>query len=1318
VLLHQKNDIMNKVILSWAVLFMLLSKVSYSQSPDLFEDLDLTSISNGILLAKSPGWVDVPDGSTFSELAYSVSRQVVFELGKARLDSSLLPQIELIDEVSRTLKDEHDAVPIIVTDMRCYDFVEDAIENGLIGFENGKYVDQSGPDEDIFAHKRLVSCFYDREFYTNPMQRFVFPSSLMISNIESDSFVIQADFGNGQGWLDVQWDEIIQIQYPNASEDRHIKIKFLRDNQLLKSGFHLRSGGGQTAIGELNPAPWPTTNSIHPWRISVIEGEHLIKAHAYTLTSPDGIFDKPFIFVEGVDFGTDISPKRNGTFGWYEFSSGQSEKYHFLSLTPELISQLQEANYDIILLDFLDGADYIQRNSAILQHLISLVNEHKVGNAGNVIVGASMGGQVSRHALKTMEVEGNKHCCRLWISMDSPHRGAYIPAGIQGLIEDMAQYSDEAASFIDGNLKRPAAQQLLKYNRFANSNLHQLWYDQLDELGFPQECRNIAISNGSLSATPLNYNPGAKIIEYSWSFLTNEIIGFDVFALPGSVIHEENEGTNFVVSEIRIPPPGMCLDPACIAAELFGLTINPKITKVDISNLQFYDNAPGGKYNTTEQMVRSLNLFLDNYSWVPNISSDEFEKYHCFVSTSSALAMNDEYTFANIGQALENNPSLTPFDDFYAPPFANQLHTQVTYDNIDYVMTNLLGGEGLLLDELNSASPNNGVYNYCLPVNNIMPSITIEDGGRIHVNGNLPSHFAEAGDEIPVFGSAFLVKTDYCQSHIVVENGGLLSLGDANGNKGKLEIREGSSLSIEEGGLLVIRSGSEIRVKSGAQLISIGGQLRIESGAKITIEEGADFHWYGDEPMGLLGQEAVLELHGNMHVHDNGVFSIIHPNVLSGKIVVYSEGATFYGGAGAQIKLEGDYATDKIVLVKPNARFKCEAGFGTLDIQNGQIVIQENGVFENRNHGVFENVNVLAESTNATFLTKSATNMSFCSFENVKLLSAMENGLLEIEESSFSGDECQVIVQGQGFSIRDCVFEDCKGLNSSALSLSSTLENCHFDFHGQGDQFAVKDNSDVSLFVTDCLMQRCGTGLAKTGGELFLSCCEITHCSKRGLFLGQDCRAYLNAENGAGDNKLVQNAINIELANPELLELNGGYNTIRNGTAWNVQGFIQGECNDCENVFFAASSNNWADANYTPLNGTPGAPNDNEMQVWIYNFSCLLQDPTEFGCPALFIDNSPVLNTECSGHDDPKQDAKKSLRTELGIAIYPNPSSSIFFVHAGLASQSWQVHDLAGRCILEGVLLDGQCQIAVSDWSKGIYYLSIEGFPHKRLVVN
>lgn len=1308
---------MNKANLSWAILFMLSCKISYGQVPDLFEDLDLSSVSNGIFLPKSPGWVQLPDGSTYSQLDFSAGRQVIFEVGKARLDSNLLPEIELIDQISRNLKDELGAVPIVVTDVRCYDFVEGAIENGLIGFEEGKYVDLSDPDEEIFEQKRIVNCSYDCEFYTDPMQRFVFPSTLQISNIPSESFSIQVDFGNGQGWIEVLWDEVVQVEYPNSSEDRFIKVKFLKDGQALKSGFHLRSGGGQSGTGDLSPAPWPTTNLTHPWRISTIYGEHLIKANAYTLMSADGIFDKPFIFVEGVDFGEHVSPERNGTFGWYEFASGQSEKYHFLSLTPELITQLQDADYDIVLLDFLNGADYIQRNSSILQHLINLVNEYKVGNHGNVVVGASMGGQVSRHALKNMELQGTKHCCRLWISMDSPHKGAYIPAGVQGLLEEMAQFSDEAENFINGHLKKPAAQQLLRYNRFANSNLHQDWYSDIDELGLPQECRKIAISNGSITGVTSDYPPTAKILDYSWSFLGDEIIGFEVYALPGAIYHEESDGTHNVVSEARIPPPGMCLDPACLAAEFFGLTINSKLSKVNVSSLNYYDTAPGGKYNTTEQLVRSLNSFLGGYSWIPNIQSSEYERYHSFVSTASALAISDSHTFGNIAQAIENNPALTPFDDFYASG-GNQVHTQVTFENIDFVMSNVLGGEGLLLSELNIGSPNNGVYNYCLPENNVLPSVNIENGGRIHINSNLPSHFAESGDVIPQSGSIFLAKTDYCESHLVVKNDGMLILGAANGNVGKLEIREGSSLTIEEGGTIVIHSGGEITVKSGAQLVSNWGQLRLMDGAKLIIEEGAEFHLYGSEPIGLLGQEAVLALHGNMYIHDNSLFSIVHPDVLSGKVAVYSEGTTFYGGAGAQIDLVGDSPTDKIIEVKANARFKCEAGFGTLSVQNGQIVILENGVFENRNHGVFEDVGIYSESPNATFLTRSATNISNCTWEDVLLKADLENGLLEINESTFSGPDCQVSAQGQGFIIRNCAFEDCKGLNSTGLELSSTVQNCHFDFHNQNAYYAVKDNSDVSIFVTDCLMQRCGSGVAKTGGELYMSCTEITHNSIRGLYLGESCKAYLNESNDAGHNKLLQNKINIELASPEILELSGGYNTIRNGTSWNVQGFIQGDCTDCESISLNVSHNNWADADYTPLNGTPGAPNEDEIQVWIYNYSCLLQQPPEFGCPVDFHDNSPIMNTECSAHDEPYQAVKKSLDTEFHIEIYPNPASKVFNVLAGIGSNSWQVHDLAGRCISEGNLLEGQCLISVSDWPKGIYYLSIQGFSHKRLVVN
>jgi hypothetical protein len=1317
VLRHLNIEIMNKINLLWSIMFVLVSKLTFCQSVDPFENLNLSSITSGVFLPTTPGFEYIPNGLSYTETDFSFGNQVVFEIGNGRLDNGLFPQIEQIQEVSNALKDELAAVPIVVTDIRYHDFVSDAMESGLLGFENGQYVDLSEPEDDIFEEKRAVSCFHDREFYTDPVQRFIFPSCLQITNIQSETFLIQADFDDGQGWMPVLWDQLVEVVYPDASEDRYIKVKFLRDEELLKSGFHLRSGGGQAGSLELNPSPWPSINSTHPWRISAIHGDHLIQANAYTLTSPDGIFDKPFIFVEGIDFGDDISPKRNGTFGWYEFSSGQSVKYSFLALMPTLIEQLQEEGYDIVLLDFKQGADFIEWNSTILQHLLELVNEYKVGNAGNVVVGASMGGQVSRHALRTMELEGTKHCCRLWISMDSPHKGAYIPAGIQGLLVEMAGRSENAQESVN-NLMKPAAQQMLRYNRFANSDLHDAWYNDIDELGYPEECRNIAIANGNISGVPLNYAPSSKIIDYSWSYFGNEIIGFDVFALPGNLIHEESNGTTNVISEVRIPPPGLCLDPACLAAELLGLTINPKIKKVNTTSLVIYDVAPGGKYNTTEQLVKSLNDYLDKYSFVPQINTDDYQKYHSFISTASALGLGDEYTMSNIGQVLIENPELIPFDAFYAPASANQIHTQVTAENIAFVMGNVLSGEGLLSEELNASSPNNGTYNLCVEENNILPAVTIHDGAKVYINGNFPSHFADGGDIVPEVGSSFYAKTAYCGSEVIVGENGMLILGDSNGNKGMLEIREGSSLTIDGSGILLVHAGSELRVKSGAYLNSNNGHLRVENGARIVIEEGAEFHLDGDEAIGLIGSDAILEIHGDVYIHDNSTLLITHPNVQSGKILIYGAGASFYGGAFAQIDLVGDSPTDKIIEVMPNGRFKCEEGFGSLTVQHGLVYIHPNAIFENRNHGVFDKVVFEAQGNDASFLTRFDTQITDCTFDNVAITAELLGGILEVDNSTFVGEDCKIAVTGQGYTIRNSTFEDCRGIVSNALTLSSTIDNCHFDFHNQGDNCAIKDNSDVSIFVTDCFIQRCGTGLFKIGGELYLGCTEIGHNSVRGLYLGQGCKAYLDESHDVGRNKLVQNRINIEMGGVELFEVVDGNNTIRNASLWNVYGLIQGECTNCDNVTLDVSGNNWSLTDYTPLNALPGEPDQDEIQLWIYNFDCMFQQPPELGCPVDFHDNSPILNTECGGHDEPNQAVKKSLDTGFYIAIYPNPSSTVFTILAGIGSDSWQVTDLSGRCVSKGNLLEGRCQISVSDWSKGIYYLSIEGFSHERLVVN
>ena len=83
------------------------------------------------------------------------------------------------------------------------------------------------------------------------------------------------------------------------------------------------------------------------------------------------------------------------------------------------------------------GADFIQRNAFILVKLINEINSMKVGSEQNVIIGPSMGGLISRYALRYMEQNTLDHDTRLYLSFDSPHLGANVPIGLQYLFNYM-----------------------------------------------------------------------------------------------------------------------------------------------------------------------------------------------------------------------------------------------------------------------------------------------------------------------------------------------------------------------------------------------------------------------------------------------------------------------------------------------------------------------------------------------------------------------------------------------------------------------------------------------------------------------------------------------------------------------------------------------------------------------------------------------------------------------------------------------------------------------------------------------------------------
>ncbi|MGB0146142.1 MAG: esterase/lipase family protein, partial [Flavobacteriaceae bacterium] len=177
------------------------------------------------------------------------------------------------------------------------------------------------------------------------------------------------------------------------------------------------------------------------------------------LDNVDGVLDRPVLVLDGFDPG-----------------DGRGIGALYASLTyggQNLADELRDLGYDIVILnapnyitdgyEISGGGDFIQRNAMVLIALIQEINAQKVGNEELVVLGPSMGGLISRYALAYMEQEELEHETRLFLSFDSPHRGANIPISLQYLINYFAVVGGDpiAQATVDFVLNSPAAKQML-----------------------------------------------------------------------------------------------------------------------------------------------------------------------------------------------------------------------------------------------------------------------------------------------------------------------------------------------------------------------------------------------------------------------------------------------------------------------------------------------------------------------------------------------------------------------------------------------------------------------------------------------------------------------------------------------------------------------------------------------------------------------------------------------------------------------------------------------------------------------------------------
>ncbi|MBK7188826.1 MAG: hypothetical protein IPH86_09170 [bacterium] len=182
----------------------------------------------------------------------------------------------------------------------------------------------------------------------------------------------------------------------------------------------------------LPTATWPITATV-PFQGVYGFGE------AYVYLAPGhATVTEPVVIVEGFDM--------DNIMDW-------DELYDLLN-QENMLEELRADGFDAVVLNFNDSTDDMRRNAMILTELLRQVELAQPDGRDRIVIGASMGGLVSRYALAWLEHQGLDHNARAFISFDSPQMGANIPLGVQYWLQ-LFQVESTEAGYLLSRLDRP-----------------------------------------------------------------------------------------------------------------------------------------------------------------------------------------------------------------------------------------------------------------------------------------------------------------------------------------------------------------------------------------------------------------------------------------------------------------------------------------------------------------------------------------------------------------------------------------------------------------------------------------------------------------------------------------------------------------------------------------------------------------------------------------------------------------------------------------------------------------------------------------------
>ncbi|MBS1758836.1 MAG: hypothetical protein JST23_01835 [Bacteroidetes bacterium] len=760
---------MKRIFLS-LFLSVVISFSTYSQNTEdsfalrinyIFQYVDKNQIPTGILSDYGIDFLNLDNytGQQFHDSNY-VGNKEWFALYNSIYSSqvrliSALPSPEVVANLFNQHNLANQPTGLAIMNYSYNAYRDDAVSAGLVTISNDQIFDVPGRTESPYLTKTLFAVTPATNTTVASNDLFVFKSDLVFTNSTYSISSLEADKGNG--YFSVSMNTPFSFGF-TTSGIYNVKFRItLSNNTQLISQTKIfvkpvdNGGGSQRYAFNPNPTLSTTINGSKPYLGTT--GFCNVQVHLST-TNTTGQIRRPLIVVEGFDPWRIVFPNEPGQNYNSESFIREVDRVNLITGGAYDFNEVLDVTgqYDLIFVDFDNGTDHIQRNAFVVDAVIRWVNSIKTTWNGvrqqNVIMGLSMGGLCTRYALRDMENNNINHECRLFISHDVPHQGANVPVGIQmaaqhlgstrvsaglpglyvinivpNLLNPFAQIRD-----LQTLSESPAARQMLIqrviYDRYNNVNgmftisktEHQNFQNEIDQLGWPLNSRNVSVSN-AICNTNLLFPDNSQLFSFTgqrtstyfgqlWQSLAATLAGIfsnvgTFWEFPLSIVSTKTS-LNVDIWSKAVPPNFQNSqiyngDIFIKRKILWLININTYLTKsrgYSGSTAYPLDNSPAGVYDLNQFGFdqAAIQAQLPNFfSGFVNVSINQ--SGFGFVPKMSSLNITNP--FGNLRTNTCNSSLVcegrTTFANYYSSPTSNELHISYNRPNAEFIFAEMQG---------------------------------------------------------------------------------------------------------------------------------------------------------------------------------------------------------------------------------------------------------------------------------------------------------------------------------------------------------------------------------------------------------------------------------------------------------------------------------------------------------------------------------------------------------------------------------------------------------------------------------------------------